>query len=84
MITAVGIPVEEALNDIRMKSRSMVICVDCAGEASWVKFLGEVWTTKSVDQWLDWITNPSSVEEVPNINWFISVFPGTKKNDGRS
>ena len=74
---------EEALNDIRMKSRSMVIRVDCAGEASWVKFLGEVWTTKSVDQWLDWITNPSSVEEVPNIYCIIDVFPGTKKNDGR-
>ena len=31
---------------------------------------------------MDWLTNASSVEEVPNFNWFISVFPGTKKNDG--
>ena len=35
-----------------------------------------------MDQWVDWLTNTSSVEEVPNIYWLISVFPGNKKNDG--
>ena len=33
-------------------------------------------------QWVDWITNPSSGEDVPNTDWIIAVFTGTKKNDG--
>ena len=30
-----------------------------------------------------WLTNPSSGEELPNIDCIVTVFPGTKKNDGR-
>ena len=68
---------------IGMKSRKVVIHMEFDGEASWVKFQVEVWTTQSVDQWVYWLTNPSSGEEVPNINFLIEVFPGTKKYDGR-
>ena len=32
---------------------------------------------------MDLITNPSSGEEIPNINWIISVLSGNKKNNGR-
>ena len=58
---------EEDLDDIGMKTRNVVIHMECDGEASWVKSLGEVWPTQSLDQWVDWLTNPSSREEVPNI-----------------
>ena len=34
-------------------------------------------------KWVDWPTNPSSIWEVPKIDWIIAVLPGTKKNDGR-
>ena len=34
-------------------------------------------------QWLDFITNPQSGEEVPNIYWLVTVFPGNTKNYGR-
>ena len=81
VITTVGVPVEEALDDIGMKAINVVINMECDGEAYWVKSLGELWTTQSVDQWVVWITNPSSVEEVPNTDWLISVLPFTKKND---
>ena len=37
MITAVRIPVEEALADIGMKNRNVVIHMECAGEASWAR-----------------------------------------------
>ena len=57
--------------------------MECDGEASWVNSLGEVWPTQSVDQWVDWLTNPSSGKEVPKIDCLITVLPGTKKNDGR-
>ena len=83
MITTVGIPLEEDLDNIGMKTRNVVIHMECDGEASWVKLLGEAWPTQSVDQRVDWLTNPSSGEEVPNNDWIIAVFPGTKKNDGR-
>ena len=82
VITTVGVPVEEALNDIGMKARNVVIHMECDGEELWVKLLGEVCPTQGVDQWVDWLTSPSSVEEVPNTNWLIAVLPGTKKNDG--
>ena len=59
VINTVGVPVEEALADILMKARNVVINMECDGEASWVKSLGESWPTQSVDQWVDWITNPS-------------------------
>ena len=33
-------------------------------------------------QWVKWITRPDPEEEVSNIDWIISVFPGTNKDDG--
>ena len=59
MVTTVGIPEEEALEDIGMKTINVGINMDCVGEASWVKSLGEVWPTQIVDQWVDWLTKPS-------------------------
>ena len=53
--------------------------MECDGEASWEKSLGELWPTQSVDQWVDWLTNPSSGEELHNIDWIIALFPSTKK-----
>ena len=37
-----------------------------------------------MEQYVDWISNQTSVEEVPNINWIIKVFPGTKKKYSRT
>ena len=62
------VPVEEALSDIGMKAINVEIHMDCDGEASWLELLGEVQPTQSVYQWVGWLTNPSSGEEVPNIN----------------
>ena len=62
VISTVGILVEEALASIRIRTRNVVIHMECDGEASWVKPLGEIWTTQSVDQWVDWLTSPSSGE----------------------
>ena len=59
MITTVGIPLEDALADTGMKTINVVIDMECDGESSWVKSIGEVWPTQSVDKWVDWITNPS-------------------------
>ena len=42
MIQTIGIPVEEALDDIGMKIINVVIHLDCDSEASWVKLLGEI------------------------------------------
>ena len=39
VITTVGVPVEEDLDDIGMKATHVVIHMDCDGEASWVKFI---------------------------------------------
>ena len=66
--------------DIVMKTRNVVTRMEFDGEASWVKSLGELFPNQSVDQWVDWLTYPSSGEEVPNIDCIISVFPVTKKN----
>ena len=40
VITRVGIPVEEALDDIVIKTRNVVIHMECDGEAYWAKSLG--------------------------------------------
>ena len=50
VITTVGIPVEEDLDDIGMKTINMVVHMECDGEAYWVNSLEEVWPTQSVDQ----------------------------------
>ena len=42
---------EEGLADIGMKTKNVVIHMDCYGEAYWVKSLEEVWPKQSVDQW---------------------------------
>ena len=57
VITMVGIPVEEDLADIVIKTRNMVIHMECDGDLSWVNFLGELWQTQSVHQWVDCLTN---------------------------
>ena len=36
--------------------------MECGGEASWERSLGEVWSNQSVDQWVYLITNSPSVE----------------------
>ena len=56
--------------------------MECNGKESWVRSLGEVWPNQIVDQWIYWLTNPPSVEELPNMYWLITVLHGTKKNDG--
>ena len=40
VITAMGVPLEEALSDIGINSRRAVIHIECDGEAPWVKSLG--------------------------------------------
>ena len=42
MMQTIGIPVEEALDDIGMKIINVVIHLDCDSEAYWVKFLEEI------------------------------------------
>ena len=64
---------EEALADIDMKTRNVVIHMECDGEAYWINYLGELWPTQILDQWEDWLTNPSSGEEVPNINCLVAL-----------
>ena len=74
---------EEDLADILMKARKVVIHMECDGELSWVRSLVYLLPTQIMDHWVDWITKPSSGGEVPNIDWIISVFPGTKIIYGR-
>ena len=59
--TTVDVPVEESLADIGMKVINVVIHMECGGELSWVNSLGEIWPTQSMDKWVDWLTNPSSL-----------------------
>ena len=82
VITTVGMPVEDDFDYIGIKNRNVVIHMECGGEPSWLKSLGEVWPNQILYQWLYWITNPSSVEEVLYIYWLVVVFPSTKKNYG--
>ena len=79
VITMLGVPAKKDLSDIGMKSRNVVIHMEWDVEETWVKLLGEVRPTQSVDQWVDWLTNPNSGYEVPSINWLIEVLPGTNK-----
>ena len=53
-----GVPVEEALGDVVMKSRNLVIHMECAGKSLWLGSLGEVCTIQSMDKLVDCITNP--------------------------
>ena len=71
MITTVGVKVEVALDDIRMKARKVVIHIECDSEAYLINFLGQIWPIQSVDQWANWITNTELGEEVPQIDWLI-------------
>ena len=82
MITTLGIPVEEALADNGMKSRKVVVNLECDRKSSCVRSLGEVWPTQIVDQWVDWLTNPPSGKDLPKSYWLVAVFLGTNKNDG--
>ena len=77
------VPVGDALDNIGTKAINVVICMDCDGEASCEKSLRESFPTQTVDQWLNWFNNPSSGEEIPNIECIIALFLITKKNDGR-
>ena len=58
VIATVGVKTEEALSDIVMNTRKVVIHMECDGKAYWVISLVEVCPTQSVDQCVDWITKP--------------------------
>ena len=34
-----------------------------------------------MDQWVEWLTSPDPEYEVPNVDWIIALFPGSKKYD---
>ena len=74
---------EEALADIVVKSINVVTNMEFDCEASWVRSLEEIRPTQIVDQWLDWLTNTSSGDESPNIDWLVELLLGTKKHDTR-
>ena len=84
MITMVGEPVEEDMADIGIKSKDMVIHLECDEKVSWVGSLGDVRQTQIVDQWVDWITKPPLVEELPNTKRIIAVLTGIKKKYSRA
>ena len=79
-IIKVGVPLEKDLVGNGMKSRNLVIHMECDGEASWVLSLKILCPTQSLDQWVGWITYPPLVEEILNIDCLILVFPDTNKN----
>ena len=84
VVTAVGVPVQEELSYIGMNSKREVIHLEFYCDKDWLNSLEEGWRTQSVDQWLEWITRPYPEDEVPNIDWLISLFPGIKNYDGKS
>ena len=83
MVTAVGVPVDEALKNIRKNARREVINLECNCEEDWLNPLEEGWLIQSMDQWVEWLNRPDPEDEVPNIDWLIAVFTGRKKDDGK-
>ena len=61
-----------------MNARRAVIHLECYGKEEYINSLEEVWRTQSVDQWLEWLTRPAPEDEVPNIDWVVTVFTKTK------
>ena len=78
MVTAAGVPAEEALSDIGMNDRRAMIHLERDDEEEWIKSLEEIRITHSVDQWAECLTRPYQEYEVPNIDLLISVFPEKK------
>ena len=53
LINKVVVSVEEALANIGMKTRNVVIHMHYDGEVFWVNFLGEVWPTQNlINGWI--------------------------------
>ena len=83
MVTAVGVPVDEALEDIGRNTRREGINLECDYEEDWLNPLEEGWLIQSVDQWLECLNRPDPEDEAPNIDWLIAVFTGRKNDDGK-
>ena len=83
MVTAVGVPVDEALEDIGRNTSTEVINLECDCEEDWLNPLEEGWPIQSMDQWVEWLNRPDPEDEVPNIDWLIAVFPRRKNDDGK-
>ena len=64
-----------------MNSKRAVIHLEVDCEEYWLKSIEEGWRTQSVDQWVEWLTSPDPEYEVPNVDWIIALFPGSKKYD---
>ena len=62
VITTVGVPVEGDLSHIVMKSINVVIHLEFGGKAYWVMSSVELLQTQSLYQWVDFLTNPPSIE----------------------
>ena len=82
VVIEVVVPVDQDLENIGMHIRKMLVHMEFNYNIPWIRSLKELWTTQSVDQWVDWITIPSPVQQVPNIYCIISLFPITNKNNG--
>ena len=83
LVTQLIVPVGDTLEDIGVNSRKVVVHLECEYDASSLKSLGDVRTTKIVEQLLGWLTRSDPKEYTPNIYWIILIFLGIKKYDGR-
>ena len=73
VVIEVVVPVDQDLENIGMHIRKMLVHMEFNYNIPWIRSLKELWTTQSVDQWVDWITSPSQGEQDPNINWIIEI-----------
>ena len=58
VVTAVGVPVDEALEDIVRNARREVINLECDCEEDWLNPLEEGWLIQSMDQWVECLNRP--------------------------
>ena len=79
-----GVEVEEALVEIRMNDRRPVIHLEFYCEEDWLNSLEEGCQNRIVDQWVEWLASTYPEDEVPNIGCLIVVFPGNKKDYGKT
>ena len=52
VVMAVGVWVEEALSDIGMNYRKLVVNMECYFKAHWIRSPGQLWKNQSIYQWV--------------------------------
>ena len=75
VVTAIGVPVEEALALAGLLDDDAVLLLELDGDLPLVMKSARFWKAQLVDLWLEWLILIGDMTEIPKVDWLVAICP---------